>query len=178
MVKRMTNNHPDREECLEILNKNKTPQHVINHCKKVSEIAVKIGEALNKTGFNLNIPLIQSSSLIHDVARTEDRHWEVGAKIAEDLGLSQEAEIIKEHMTYNSNLDLSTLKEIDIVCLSDRMVKEDEYVGLEPRMRYVLKKFKGNKEATERIEMKLKDNRALLNRIEKHIGTSIDDLVR
>ncbi|MGI6731212.1 MAG: HD domain-containing protein [Anaerovoracaceae bacterium] len=163
---------------MEILNRNGTPQHVVKHCNKVCEIAVKVGKALNKCGLNLNIQLIQASSLIHDVARTEDRHWDVGAKIAEDLGFYQEASIIKEHMTHSPILELNSLKEIDIVCLADRMVKEDEYVGLECRMQYVLDKFKGNPEAIEKIKAKLEDNRILLSLIEERIGTTIDDLVR
>ena len=42
--------YPSREECLEILKANGTPQHVIRHCAAVSDIASKIGAALVKDG--------------------------------------------------------------------------------------------------------------------------------
>lgn len=173
----MSNRHPGREECLKILIDNDTPSHVIKHCEKVAEIAVKIGIALNDSGFKLNIQLIQAAGLIHDVARAEDQHWVAGAKLAEELGFFEEASIINEHMTYNTDLSLDTLEEIDIVCLADRMVKEDQYVGLESRMQYILDKFQGNKEASKRITEKLNDNKILIQRIEEKIGAKIDSLI-
>ena len=69
------------------------------------------------------------------------------------------------------------INETDILCLSDRMVKEDQYVGLDNRMQYILDKFKGNPEAVLRIGERIKDNKAMIDRIEKIIGTSIDSLM-
>ncbi len=107
----------------------------------------------------------------------EDQHWEIGADIASRLGYYQEAEIIKIHMFYNCNPNREEINETDIICLADRMVKEDEYVGLENRMQYVLDKFKGNQEAVERISARIKDNQAMIGKIERIIGTSIDSLM-
>lgn len=173
----MANKHPSREECLALLKKYNTPDHVIRHCIKVTETALKIGRALNDKGYDLDLGLIQGAGLIHDIARVEDKHWEIGAKIASGLGYHQEADIINVHMFYNCDPNQEEIKETDIVCLSDRMVKEDEYVGLENRMRYILDKFKGNKEATDRISERIKDNEAMIGRIERIIGASIDSLI-
>jgi uncharacterized protein len=173
----MANKHPSREECFALLKKYHTPEHVVRHCIKVTETALKIGKALNDKGCDLDLDLIQGAGLIHDIARVEDKHWEVGAEIASELGYHQEAEIIKVHMFYNSNPNQGEINETDIICLSDRMVKEDEYVGLTNRMQYILDKFKGNQEAIERISERIKDNQAMIGRIEKIIGASIDSLV-
>lgn len=173
----MANKHPTREECLILLKNYQTPDHVIRHCVKVTDTALKIGKALIDKGYDLDLGLIQSAGLIHDIARVEDKHWEIGADIADRLGYHQEAEIIKIHMFYNCNPDRDAINEKDIVCLSDRMVKEDEYVGLENRMQYVLEKFRGNPEAYERISRKMKDNKEMIDKIEKVIGTSIDSLM-
>lgn len=169
--------HPSREECFALLKEYNTPAHVIRHCVKVTETALKLGSALNEKGFDLDLGLIQGAGLIHDIARVEDKHWEIGAAIASELGYEQEASIIKVHMSYNCNPNEKEINETDIICLSDRMVKEDEYVGLETRMRYILDKFKGNQEATERISERIKDNKMMILRIEKIIGTSIDSLM-
>ena len=69
------------------------------------------------------------------------------------------------------------LRETDIICLADRMVKEDEYVGLEQRMQYVLDRFKDNEEATAFLLEKIEENRKLVNRIEEIIDTDIDSLM-
>jgi hypothetical protein len=108
----------------------------------------------------------------------EDRHWDIGADIASGLGYDEEAKIIKVHMRYSCDPNKPEITETDIICLSDKMVKEDEFVGLDDRMQYVLDKFQGNQEAIERISERIKDNRAFIGRIERIIGTSIDSLMR
>ncbi len=173
----MANKHPSREECLALLKKYNTPDHVIKHCIMVTETALRIGKALNDRGCNLDLGLIQGAGLIHDIARVEDNHWDIGAEIASDLGYDQEADIIKIHMFYYCDPSQEEIKEKDIICLADRMVKEDQYVGLDDRMQYILEKFKGNQEAVERISERIKDNKAMILRIEKIIGTSIDSLM-
>ncbi len=173
----MTQKHPTKEECLALLKEYKTPPHVIRLCVKVTETALIIANALNEKGLKLDLELIQGAGLIHDIARVEDKHWEIGADLAMDLGYLQEAEIIKVHMFYNCNPNEGVINETDIVCLSDRMVKEDEFVGLETRMQYILEKFKGNQEAMERICERIKDNKAMIFNIERIIGTSIESLM-
>jgi len=173
----MTEKHPSKEECLALLKKYHTPEHVIRHCIKVAETALRIGKALNEKGCDLDLDLIQGAGLIHDIARVEDKHWERGADIASSLGYRQEAEIIKIHMTYNCDPECEKISEADVICLADRMVKEDEYVGLENRMQYVLDKFAGNREAVERIRKRIQDNKAMIGRIEEIIGTTIDSLM-
>jgi len=173
----MGSKHPSREECLALLAEYHTPEHVVKHCIKVTDTALKIGAALNEKGFSLDLGLIQGAGLIHDIARVEDKHWEVGADIASGLGYEEEAEIIRVHMFYNCDPKKKEINETDILCLSDRMVKEDEYVGLDSRMQYVLDKFKGNQEAVERISERIKDNRAMIRRIERIIGRTIESLI-
>ena len=173
----MANKHPSREECLALLKKYNTPDHVVRHCIMVAETALKIGRALNEKGFDLDLDLIQGAGLIHDIARVEDKHWEIGAEIASELGYYQEADIIRVHMFYNCDPNREKINETDIICLSDRMVKEDQYVGLENRMQYILDKFKGNQEAVQRITERIKDNKAMIHRIERIIGTTIDSLM-
>jgi putative nucleotidyltransferase with HDIG domain len=173
----MADKHPSKEECMALLKEYQTPEHVIRHCLKVTETALKIAVALNEKGENLDLELIQGAGLIHDIARVEDKHWEIGADIAYQHGYDKESEIIRVHMHYICDPQKPSLNETDILCLADRMVKEDEYVGLERRMQYILDKFKENSEAVARISERIKDNKALIHRIEKAIGTSIDSLM-
>jgi Predicted HD superfamily hydrolase len=174
----MENQHPSREKCLALLKEYHTPDHVIRHCEMVTETALKIGNALNEKGLNLDLKLIQGAGLIHDIARVEDKHWEIGAKIARDLGYLQEAEIIQVHMFYNCNPNEERINETDVVCLADRMVKEDQYVGLDSRMKYILDKFKGNQEAVDRISERIRENRKMISRIEGIVGISMDSLMK
>lgn len=163
------------EECEALYIENNTPERVIRHCRAVSDTAVKIGEALNKVGFQLDIPLIKGAGLAHDVARVQDKHWEVAADILEKLGYQAEADIVRVHMRYDFN-PFERLNETDLVCLGDRLVKEDRYVGLDERIEYILNKAPHDRDIQTRILQKKAETRELINQIEEAIGQTIDSL--
>ena len=75
-----------------------TPAHVKAHCRAVAETALKLGETLNKHGYSLDLSLIEGAGLAHDVARTSDEHWKIGADALDSLGYHDEADIIRVHM--------------------------------------------------------------------------------
>lgn len=49
-----------------------TPKHVQNHCLKVAEIALAIANKMVKKGVLLNLKLIETAALLHDMARVCD----------------------------------------------------------------------------------------------------------
>lgn len=177
MIKRQ---HPSRQECLRLLKEYETPEHVIRHCIAVADTAVKMGRALNEHGYHLEIDLIQAAALLHDIARVEDEHWEKGYAFAKNLGYEQEANIIKVHMYYSPFSPVEFINETDLVCLADRVVKEDQYVGLDKRMEYVIQKARkqGHFEAEKRILEKKKETGTLIKGIETKIGTTLDQLMK
>ena len=59
-----TNNHPDRERCLQYLADYGTPPHVVGHCKAVADVACRIGAALNEAGGTL-APVISEVEFAH-----------------------------------------------------------------------------------------------------------------
>lgn len=171
--------HPTKDECEKLLNEYKTPDHVKGHCREVARTAYLVAEALNENGFTLDLELILAAGLLHDIARVEDKHWEVGADIAKALGYEEESEIIRVHMTYSPFSDIDNVTETDMVCLGDRLVKEDEYVGLDVRMDYIINKVRknGRPEAEPIILEKKKQTQKFIDEIENIIGISIDKLM-
>lgn len=172
--------HPDRETCERLLAEYGTPEHVRRHCRAVADTACKVAEELNKHGFRLDVPLILSSGMLHDIARVEERHWDVGAELMEKLGYIEESRIIKVHMTYSPFSDINEVTETDMVCLGDRVVMEDEYVGLDRRIDYVINKAKknGNPGAKPIILEKKKQTRKFIDQIEEVIGMTLDELMK
>lgn len=171
--------HPTKEECQRLLVFYGTPVHVQGHCKAVANVAYTTARELNKHGFNFDLDLIMAAGMLHDIARLEDKHWEAGARIAEKHGYKQEADIIKVHMTYSPFSPLNTATETDFVCLGDRTVKEDKYVGLDERIEYIIDKAarNGHPEAKPIILEKKKDTKRFINEIEEVIGMSLDELM-
>ncbi len=169
----MTNNKDKIKHYESILIENGTPQHVIDHCEAVTDIALKLAKALNKAGFSLDEDLIIASSMLHDIMRTEKDHAEAGADIVRKFD-KKAADIICVHMKHDFSPHVDGITETDIVCLGDRMVKEDRYVGFTERMKDILHKFRDNKEAIERITARMKTTNTLLSEIEKTTGKTID----
>lgn len=151
----------------------------MRHCKAVSETAVAIGGALNRHGYSLDLELIQAAGLIHDIARVEEEHWEKGYELARSLGYEQEAAIIKVHMRYSPFSPVEHVNETDLVCLGDRLVREDEYVGLDKRMEYIIEKARrqGHPEAEQRILQRKRETEAFIADLEAVIGMTLDELM-
>ena len=172
MTKRITQN-----EIEELYVKWDTPDKVKAHCKAVSDVGVKLAEELNKHGYNLDLALIKGTGLVHDVARIYDKHELIGYDILSELGYMDEANIVKVHMRYPKYNEIEELNECDIICLADRVVKENKYVGLDERIEYIIGKVpEGNPEVIERILLKKKETKDVLDKIALIIGKTIDEL--
>lgn len=169
--------YPSLTECEALWKEYGTPPHVIGHCKAVSATAGAIAEALNEHGYHLNIPLIRAAGWLHDIARTDEYHWDKGAEIAEKNGYPDVADIIRVHMKYRISGSKEEITATDLICLADRTVKEDHYVGTDERMDYIIAKAKGEPGAEERIRASFCEIRALKKRIEETIGVTLEQLM-
>ncbi|MDR1572843.1 MAG: TIGR03960 family B12-binding radical SAM protein [Clostridiales Family XIII bacterium] len=172
----MTRQIPTREECLSILKSSGTPEHVIRHCLAVSDVAGRIGAALAEAGFALDLELIASSALLHDIARTEAQHARVGAALLRKRGFAQVADIVERHMDHRFPDTLTALTELDVVCLGDRMIRENICVGFEKRMEDVLARFSHDQETMSGITASIERSRVFIRAIEERIGRDMNDL--
>lgn len=166
------------DEIRKLYDEYQTPTHVIAHCRAVAENAEKLGSALNAHGYKLDLELIRSAGLAHDIARTFEDHGGVAADALERLGYSDEASIVRIHMKYSHFNPIEKLDECDLVCLADRLVKEDQYVGLDERIEYILNKAPKKPEIIQNIMERKQETRQLLSEIEQVIGQSVDNLLQ
>ena len=166
------------EEVYELYEKWQTPPHVIAHCKAVSKVGVILAEVLNQHGYNLDVDLIRGTGLAHDVARVHEDHGGVGCEILKELGYDDEAEIIKVHMYYLKFNSVENLNECDVVCLADKLVIEDKYVGLDERFEYIIKKAHASEEINKRIYSNRDKLREFIKEIEEKIGQTFDQLYK
>ena len=115
--------------------------------------------------------------MLHDIARAKEDHWDVGAEILSSLGYDREAYVIKHHMSHTPTTRLSLLTELDLICLADRTVLEDKFVGLDKRMDYVLDKAKSFPEAIPIILAKKTITEDIIRKIEAKINMTLEELV-
>jgi len=168
MTKRIT-----EAECEALYEEYRTPPHVIAHCRAVSYVAYEIARLLNQRGMNLDLDLIKGAGLAHDVARVQEKHWEVGADILAARGYTDEAAIVRVHMNYPLN-DFAHLNETDMVCLGDRLVIEDHYAGLDQRFDYIINKAPHKPEIRSHLLEIREENRKLILEIEAVLGQTLD----
>ena len=168
--------HIDKEKQQELFVKYNTPEHVQRHCDEVARVSVLIAEGLNERGFELNIEVLRGAALVHDVLRTEKEHDRLGAEVLMNMELPHEAELVRRHMTYHPFNHADRFEEIDVLCLADRLVKEDCYVGLDERMQYLIDKPGKTPERTERILKAKAHTQDIINELEGVLGMTLDQL--
>lgn len=136
-------NYLTEDECMDLLSYSNVPQNVVNHSKKVKEVACDLAEAVNKAlgEPKIDISLISSSALLHDIKRSEKKHALEGAKFLDDLGYDKIAEIVKTHMTLDQEYE-DLLNENSILYLADKLIYEDKFVGVENRFKNKIEKYK------------------------------------
>lgn len=172
--------HPTIEECKALWNKYETPLHIRKHCMAVAMVAHAIGTELVRNGADLDLDLIMAAGMCHDVVRLIDRHDLEGARVMREHGYNQEADIIQVHMLYGKFSPLKFVTETDLVCLGDRTVKENTYVGIEERYEYIINKAirNGHPDAAPFIKEKMADAVRFTDEIKAMTGKTIDEIAR
>jgi len=88
---------PSPKECFNYLEISGCSEEVINHCKAVRDIAVKIAKKAKA-----DVELVEAGAILHDIGRSkthEITHAIEGVKIAKKLGLPEKiTNIIKRHI--------------------------------------------------------------------------------
>jgi uncharacterized protein len=156
-------NLPTDTECIDILYSVGCKKRVIVHCCTVRAVAEEMSSRIRP----VNLPLVISGALLHDMGRAVDHsimHAFVGAKMAEDMGLPRElVDIIRKHT--GAGLDERDVAELalppgdymprtieeKIVAHADNLVSDNRVVN----HRYSVEKLrnKGADRGAERIEM-------------------------
>jgi hypothetical protein len=157
-----------------------TPPHVIRQCKGVTMIALMIARELNRYGHSLDLEMIKGAGLTHDMARVQERHWDVAADKLLELGYPEEAALVRLHMTGVGYSPVEHVNEQDMIWLGDRLIKEDTYVGIDERFRYIENKAIRRGEGPEvmaRIDKSKGDMQHLMDGIAGVIGMTIDELI-
>lgn len=128
-----------------------TPKKVQEHSKAVRKKALEIGRELKKKGISLNLDLIESAALLHDVKRTEPHHAVAGAEFLQKQGLKEVAEPVLIHMDWPSDRTIAP-DEAAVLYLADKLVSGDQNVSLEERFLQKERRFAEDAEILANIQ--------------------------
>jgi molybdenum cofactor cytidylyltransferase len=164
---------PSEDECDAIIKRVNTPVKVINHCKQVAQLSCAMGRYLMRSGCQLNLDLIRTAALLHDLAKGEPHHARVGADML--VNYPEVAEIVADHMDICLNND-KPITEKEIVYLADKLVLEDQIISLQARFSGPLEQHKNDQEVLGKIRQRLSHAETIQTRIEQLIKMSLQDL--
>jgi len=156
---------PSRTKAITFLTEFGCSIQVIDHCKAVSDLAVKTAQIIQDSGITMNIPLVEIGGLLHDIGRSKTHkvdHAIIGAKIAKQAGLPESIiSIIKRHVgggiTSSEAKKLGWIDDIyvpltleeKIVTYADNLIKKSKIVPVEITIEKLNKEQKF--EAAERV---------------------------
>lgn len=161
----MSERLPPREQALRILQEYECSHEVIEHCKAVSKLALKIAHVLKRKGFNIDMTLVEIGALLHDIGRSVTHtvhHAVIGADLAEKANLPNSViSIIKRHVGGGITADEAealgwprdvyvpvTLEE-KIVAYADKLIEHADVAPIEVTIEKLRRE--GKHEAAERV---------------------------
>ena len=114
--------YPDGETLRWLLEISKMPEHLRRHSEAVSRKALSMAVELQSTGRMLDLNLIRSAALLHDIGKGHPDHA-AAASFLQENGYGRAAEIVQTASQTGSE----TQKQADetlIVYLADKMIRE------------------------------------------------------
>jgi len=175
---------PSHNQCLKLMEAHGMLPNIREHSFRVMEVARFLGEALAEAGFDLFLPLVTVGALLHDLGKTPclgtlTNHAELGAGILESLGYPHLAQVVREHVHLDANIqDPRPLREAEVVNYADKRVLHEEVVTLEARFADLKVRYGRTSEAMARIKVTEVRTRALEEKIFAPLQLCPLDLLR
>jgi uncharacterized protein len=161
----VSNQLPNREQAIKLLQENDCPPEVIQHCLAVTQFAIGLAHRLKVKGTKIDVQLVEAGALLHDLGRSKTHkvdHSLVGSQIAQKIGLPQPiVNIIKRHVgagiTYEEAKLIGWPKDVyvpqtieeKVVSYSDKRIDQNKVVPIETEIERLRKD--GMIEAGERV---------------------------
>jgi CTP:molybdopterin cytidylyltransferase MocA/HD superfamily phosphodiesterase len=160
---------PTEKECLALMYENGVDEHIIAHCQAVEKMVQIILLELSCANVLLDEDALLSAALLHDIARKEKNHADVGALKLKAMGYEAIGTIIATHMDIEVNVN-APLNENELLFLADKLVSEDEACGFEKRFEKAFLKCAGNFDAQKNIMKRLNATKMIIKKIENLTG--------
>jgi molybdenum cofactor cytidylyltransferase len=168
---------PSETECRILIHEmQKLPAPIAAHCRVVAEVARRLAEALAAAGLGIDVELVRTAALLHDIARTGRDHARTGARLLESHGFDRLGPVVAAHM----DLEVDPGNPLDasqIVYLADKLVAGDRIVDLEQRFARKMEKYGRDSAAAGAIENRRNMARCIRDKIEGITGTAIDTIL-
>jgi putative nucleotidyltransferase with HDIG domain len=168
---------PSDAECRVLMEQiQRLPSPIAEHCRTVSEVARRLAGALAAAGSEIDIELVRTAALLHDIARTGKNHAQAGARLLLEHGFDRLAPIVGAHMDLDVRPDLP-MDAAQVVFLADKVVEGERYEDLDRRFGEKLERFGGDRNVAEAIRRRWENARLIRDKVEKMTGRSIEAII-
>jgi uncharacterized protein len=137
---------PDREKCLQLMQRFEMLENIVAHSLEVSRVALFLSEELNKKGQRIDLRLVEAGALLHDIAktaclRTKEDHTRAGYCLLKEIGYDRIGEIVAQHVWLLKEGDPFSVSEEEVVNYADKRVRHDQIVSLDERFVDLRKRY-------------------------------------
>jgi putative nucleotidyltransferase with HDIG domain len=169
---------PTEAECRVLLDSlHALPATVAAHCRAVAAVARRLAESLRTNGLDIDVELVRTAALLHDIARTGKDHALAGARLLRAHGFIHLAPIVEAHMDLEVDPECP-LDEIQVVFLADKLVIGDQVVDLEQRFARKMEKYGQDPGAADAIARRRDTARCIQDKVERVAGMAVDAMVK
>ena len=140
---------PRPTDCIALMSQYEMLDNIRDHSLLVARIAEFISLGLKKKGFNLNIDLVVSGALLHDIGKTAclhngQNHALLGADICQQHGFHELTVLVAQHVILPDDLPPGPDDARQIVYYADKRVNHDQIASLDERLVYILDRYGQN----------------------------------
>lgn len=148
------------KEALLLLEKEQIKGRLLEHSKKVNEVANYLAKKLKENGINVDLELVDIASLLHDVGKFRSDtsgvpHQVEGANILLENKEKTLARIVEIHSLPDVN-KLNSWEE-KLIYYADKRCRRDEIVGLKRRLDDFRKRYSEANDLLDKIEQSIFD---------------------
>lgn len=162
---------PGEDTCRELLAWFGVREDTQRHVQAVAGLAMDMARACNEKGAGLDLDLVLSAALLHDLAKGKKEHAKVGACWLTMLGHERTARIVEHHMDLPEE-HLGKPSESLVVYLADKLTRQDQRVSLKERFEGKRKAFFHDPEAMAALERRYAQAKSAEETITAYSGRS------
>ncbi len=167
------------EDALYLMSLLLAPDHLVRHCRTVAAVGVALAEALKIRLPVLDVELVRSACLVHDLAKGTRRHAAVAQRVLDNLGLRRLGSLVGSHMVIpEEELEAPLPTEEQLVYLADKLVVGDKIVSLDERTAQALGRHHRDADSLSGNQTRMQAAAVIRGKMEAVLGTTVEEVLR
>jgi molybdenum cofactor cytidylyltransferase len=167
------------EDALYLLSLLAVPERLVSHCQMVAAVGVALAEALRARVPALDVNLVRSACLLHDMAKGGRKHAAVGQRLLKGLGLLRLGSLVGSHMVMSpEELEGAFPTEGQLVYLADKLVFEDKVVSLDEKTARALGRYGQDAASLGGVHTRMRAAVVIRDKVEAILGRPLEQVLK